>query len=95
MVSLFYAEQLILQNFRYNKRLSFQFSSDQHWFKIQGFVDDVDMEQKKRTRIFSGNSILKASDRGYRELIRLCFSFDKSPALEDNCRKYLLFVLDS
>jgi hypothetical protein len=71
------------------------FSSDQHWFKIRGFVDDVDMEQKKRTRIFSGNSILKASDRGYRELIRLCFSFDKSPTLEDDFRKYLLFVLDS
>ena len=79
----------------YYKRLFFEFSSDQHWFKIRGFVDDVDMEQKKRTRIFCGNSVLKASDRGYRELIRLCFSVDKSPTLEDDFRKYLLFVLES
>jgi hypothetical protein len=53
------------------------------------------MEKKQRTPVFRGNSTLKASDRGYRELIRLCFSFDKSPAPEDDFRKYLLFILDS
>ena len=77
------------------KGLSFYFHSDRHWFEIQGYVYDVDMEQRKRTPVFLGNSTLKASDRGYRELIRLCFSFDKSPTLEDDFRKYLLFVLDS
>jgi hypothetical protein len=77
------------------KGISFHFHSDPHRFEIQGYVYDVDMEKKQRTPVFRGNSTLKASDRGYRELIRLCFSFDKSPAPEDDFRKYLLFILDS
>jgi hypothetical protein len=77
------------------KRISFHFHSNRHWFEIQDSVYDVDVEKNQRTPVFRGNSTLTASDRGYRELIRLCFSFDKSPAPEDDFRKYLLFVLDS
>lgn len=77
------------------KKLSFYFDSDQHCFKISGYVNDVDMKKKQLTPVFHGISTLKASDQGYRELIRFCYACNKSPTPEDDCRKYLLFVLDS
>jgi hypothetical protein len=87
--------ELVSGDLEAHKRLAFNFNTDRHWFEIYGCIHDFDMEKQKYTPVFFGRSILKASDRGYCELIRLCFSFNKSPTLEDDCRKYLLFVLDS
>ena len=77
------------------KELRFTFNFDQLCFEISGHVNDVDMKEKKLTPVFHGISTLKASDRGYREIIRCCYACIKSPIPADACRKYLLFVLDS
>ena len=53
------------------KELRFTFNFDQLCFEISGHVNDVDMKNKKLTPVFHGISTLKASDRGYREMIRL------------------------
>jgi hypothetical protein len=74
------------------KGISLHFNSEQRCFDVSGYVYDVDVSNRKRIQIFHGSSILKTADRGYRELIRLCFILDKSVDPEDKIRKYLVFI---